>query len=100
MRLYHSTSRKAAGAILAGGFRDSCGYYLTDRLWCGVFLADRPLYRSEGTKGEILVCVEIPEDVALSYEWEDGQGIPKPYREFLIPAKVVNRYQPFEVMGG
>lgn len=42
----------------------------------------------------MLLAVEMPEETVLFYEWvEEG----KPYREFLVPAEVVNRYSPFEV---
>jgi|GEM_PF-4515352 len=37
--LYHRTI--AAAQILAEGFRDGVGTYLTDRVWHGVRLADR-----------------------------------------------------------
>ena len=36
-----------------------------------------------------------PDEVLAEYEWvEDG----KPYREFLIPAEIVNRYGPPELV--
>lgn len=38
-----------------------------------------------------LLGVEIPEDIAIPFEFvEDG----KTYREFLVPAELVNRYGP------
>lgn len=38
-----------------------------------------------------LMSLEIPENVLLEWEWvEEAKG----YREFLIPAEVVNRYGP------
>jgi hypothetical protein len=49
----------------------------------------RPLDVNEGAEGEDLLVVEMPENVVEEYEWvEEG----KTYREFLIPAKIVNRY--------
>lgn len=107
MLLYHSTIPEAAVAILRGGFRDSTGYYLTSQLWTGVWLSDKPLDPNEGAKGDTLIVVEMPESEVLPYEWvqepfEDWQGklFTPPYREFLIPAELVNRYRPFAPIGG
>jgi len=92
MLLYHRSSD--ADAILAEGFKNGTGFCLTDRVWSGVWLSDIPLDANEGAKGDTLLSVEIPEDDVLFYEWvEEG----KPYREFLVPADLVNRYQPFGV---
>jgi hypothetical protein len=92
MLLYHTTYN--ADAILAEGFKDGTGYYMTDRPWSGVWLSDRPLDANEGAKGDTVLVIEMPEDEVLSYEWvEEG----KPYREFLVPADLVNRYRPFRV---
>src|SRR4030095_2052810 len=91
MRLYHSTNRGAADAILSAGFIDNEDYYLTENLYTGVWLADRPLDENEGTKGHTLLTIEIPEEVIAQYEWvEEG----KPYREFLAPAALINQYGP------
>ena len=92
MLLYHRSSD--ADAILTEGFKDGAGYYRIDRLWSGLWLSDRPLDVNEGAGGDTLLSVEIPEGDVLFYEWvEEG----KPYREFLVPADLVNRYQPFGV---
>lgn len=92
MKLYHKTS--AADSILAHGFKDSYGPYLTNEICGGVWLSDRPLDVNEGADGDTLLFLEIPEDVVGKYEWiEDG----KTYREFLVPAETVNRYGPVRV---
>ena len=91
MRLYHRTP--AAEAILEGGFRDITGFYLTSQLWTGVWLSNRPLDANEDAKGEGLLTLNIPESVIAEYEWV-GEG--KPYREFLVPAEIVNSYGPPE----
>ena len=89
MRFYHRTSQRAAGAILAHGFRDGQGTYLTRQLHRGVWLSDRPLNVTEGPAGEALLLVEIPVRLVRPYERvEEG----KPYREFLVPAELVNRH--------
>jgi hypothetical protein len=88
MILYHRTSQEAASAILADGFQDVEGTYLTCNVHRGVWLADRPLDENEGAFGNVVLKVEgIDERTIADCEWiEDG----KPYREWLIPAAVLN----------
>ncbi len=90
MILYHRTYE--AKAILAQGFRDGKGTYVTDdREFQGVWLADHPLDVNEGADGDGVLVLDIPEEVIAQYEWiEEG----KRYREFLVPAEIVNRYGP------
>lgn len=85
MRYYHRTD--SARDILAHGFRDTTGYYLTVQEWSGVFLSDVPLDCNEGTKGEDLLEVEINEAVIAEFEWEEED---KPYREWCVPAAILN----------
>ncbi len=100
MLLYHTTF--AADAILAEGFRDGEGRYLTDQIHRGVWLADRPLDSNEGAHGDTVLVIDIPEDVVVSYEWVNEWGevdsawitADLMYREFLVPAEVVIRYGP------
>jgi hypothetical protein len=88
MKVYHRTS--ATQAILAGGFKDTCGSYGTAQLVEGVWVSDRPLDGNSGAYGDTLLVLEIPEDVLTEYEWvQDGNG----YREFLVPAQIVNQYE-------
>jgi len=87
MRLYHRTSRGVADAIVQGGFRDGSGYYGTDLLWTGVWLSDRPLDGNEGAFGDTLLAVEMDEAAVAEFEWVEDE---KPYREFLVPASLVN----------
>ena len=92
MNLYHATTPEAARSILADGFEDATGYYLTSQLWTGVWLSDKPLDPNEGAKGCTLIVLEMPESILAPYEWiEEG----KPFREFLVPAEIINRYRPF-----
>lgn len=92
MKLFHRTSH--ADAILRQGFRDSTGTYMTVNEYSGVWLSNVPLDINEGAVGDVVLTVEIPEEVVAEHEWvEDGKG----YREFLVPAEVVNRYGPPEV---
>jgi hypothetical protein len=93
MKPYHRTS--ASEAILAHGFLDAEGYYLTTSLHRGVWLSDRPLDDNEGADGEVLLRLEIPEEAVARHEWVEAN---KTYREFLVPAATVNAYGPPQVV--
>jgi hypothetical protein len=72
------------------GFRDSTGYYLTATKHTGVWVSNEPLSSNEGANGDTLLEVTLSAPKLMStlknYEWiESG----KPYREWLIPAKVL-----------
>jgi hypothetical protein len=54
----------------------------------GVWLSDSPLSINEGADGDDLLAIEIPADVIADYEWIEEL---KPYREWLVPAEIVNR---------
>jgi|SRR6516225_2358906 hypothetical protein len=87
LTLYHCTTESGARQILAEGFRDNAGHYLTDREWSGVWLSDRPLQNTEGASGDTLLQIEIVEEVVAPYEWVEEDH---PYREWLVPAAVLN----------
>jgi hypothetical protein len=87
MRLFHRTY--AATEILRDGFRDGQGSYMTDAIRTGVWLSAVPLDLKEGAAGDAVLEVHLPDALALECEVvEEG----KPYREFLIPADVLNRH--------
>jgi hypothetical protein len=70
---------------------------MTPNTYRGVWLADAPLCENEGAGGDTVLAVEIPEDVLTEWEWvEEG----KPYREFLVPASVLNEYPRIVVAEG
>jgi len=86
--VYHRTAAESAKAILRDGFKDATGYYLTDREHAGVWLSDRPLDANEDVNADTLLEVLIDPDSLADYEWvEEG----KPYREWLVPAVILNR---------
>jgi hypothetical protein len=89
MKLYHRTYQ--AEAILANGFSDGEGLYMTGKPWRGVWLTDQPQSSGEESWGDVVLMVELPEHVADNFEWTE---VEKEYREFLIPAELVNRYGP------
>ena len=87
MILYHRTTAAAAEQILRDGFRDGVGTYMATQQYSGVWLSNVPLDLGEGAEGDTLLQVELPEQAIADYEWiEEG----KPYREWLIPAQLIN----------
>jgi hypothetical protein len=93
VRLYHSTPAGNVPSIRQDGFRDARGNYLTTSIHQGVWLASRPMDWQDAGFDERDVMsvleVEIPENLVVPFEWtEEG----KPYREFLVPAELVNCY--------
>ena len=91
MKLFHVTGNKNAEAILKEGFRDGTNFYLTDREWSGVWISDKPFDDAHLSDGITLFAIEIPEEDISDLEWvEEG----KPYREWLVPAALLNSYGP------
>ena len=89
MKLYHPT--KHAAEILHDGFGEASGTYLTETDYSGVWLFDRPLDDHMGDDDpDVMLELEIPEFVVAPFEWVVGL----PYRQFLIPAALVNLYGP------
>jgi hypothetical protein len=89
LKLFHRTTAEKAAAILTGGFKDATGHYITDEERTGVWFSSVPLDENEGARGDTLleVIVDLSADDLADYEWvEEG----KPYREWLIPAALIN----------
>jgi hypothetical protein len=97
LTVHHCTTEIAAQQILRGGFRDHTARYLTEREWTGVWVADRPLDNSEGASGETLLQVEVEEPLIAAYEWVAEE---KSYREWLIPAAVLNGFGKVKLADG
>jgi hypothetical protein len=94
MRLFHRTYRRNADAILRDGFRNATGNYLTKHLYKGVWFSNEILDENEGANGDTVLSIDLPEEVIANYEWiEEG----KPYREWLIPARVANGSEVTEI---
>lgn len=85
--LFHRTTQEAARAILSEGFRDATGSYLTANEYTGVWLSDQQLDENEGAIGDTVLRVVIPNGDLSDYEWIEEY---KPYREFLVPAALIN----------
>jgi len=80
--------RENAQSILKSSFRDGTGKYLTDKIRKGVWISNRPLDSNEGAEGDTLLEIRIPESEVTPFEWPEEE---KPYREFLVPARVLNK---------
>ena len=97
MILFHRTDKETSVKILKGGFCDGVGNYLTTNEYKGVWLSNCPLDENEGAYGEILleVLIDLTADELIKYEWIEQN---KWYREFLVPANVVNKHSIVRIM--
>jgi hypothetical protein len=94
--LYHRTTEHIARQIIANGFRDGEGAYMTTHVWSGVWVSDRPLDENEGARGNALIRIELAKEECeiAKFEWiEDGKG----YREWLMPADLINEFGAVEI---
>lgn len=94
VKLYHCTGDAVAAAIIADGFRDGTGSYLTSHQFTGVWFADRPLdvndFGAMRSPGEQIVLEITAPDNGLE-DWElVEEG--KLYREWVIPAATANEW--------
>lgn len=87
---YHRTSTENAHSIVKNGFKDSSGHFLSNRTWTGVWLSCRPPETADSLHGHSVLVVHLEMSEHESARWEfTGEG--RPYREWLIPAKILNR---------
>lgn len=93
MKLYRRVQPGEAEHVMAKGFEDHTGQYMTDRAWTGVWVSDRPLGCMDGAPLTATVLLEIDlrasESHVADYEWVE---VGKVYREWLIPAELLNSY--------
>jgi hypothetical protein len=100
---YHRTRREVAEDIIANGFRDGTGTYLTGDIYGGVWLSDVPLtadygISALGNDGDVILRVTLPctlEDLA-GYEWieeltdpDTGEVWTRRDREWLVLAEMI-----------
>jgi hypothetical protein len=85
--LYHRTSTEIARTIIAEGFRDSAEFFENTRTWTGVWFSSSPHTADDGEVA-LRVRLDIEEQELASWEWT-GEG--RDYREWLIPANIVNQ---------
>lgn len=87
--VYHRTSLEVAELILASGFKDATGTYMTGEEHTGVFVSDVPLDVSEGAKSNdaLLRAHGLSEKAIAEHEWVQEDS---PYREWCVPAALLN----------
>ena len=90
LMLFHRTTTEAARKILASGFRDSIGAYLTDAHHTGVWLSDKALDINDGVSGDVVLQIAfsaLTEQHLADFEWIEEE---RSYREWLVPAALIN----------
>jgi hypothetical protein len=88
--LYHSTTESAAAQIEREGFKDFVAHYGMSVRVKGVWISDRALDQNEGCKGEVVLRLTARIDLSRLARYEVREE-GKLYREWCIPASVVNR---------
>lgn len=89
---YHITTQASAVAILERGFDDGEGQYLTDSRHKGVFVTDDPEKCYQGDFGQpvvLQVTLRLDGNSLARYEFVEKD---KGYREWCIPASVINKH--------
>jgi hypothetical protein len=88
MIVYHVTGPDAAAAIDREGFADNTGHFMLDAEFTGVWVSDVPLEDAWPDDDRVVFEIDVPTET-LS-EWECVSDRPNYYREWLIPAAVLN----------
>ncbi|WP_336492059.1 hypothetical protein [Methylobacterium nigriterrae] len=88
---YRRTTEEKADSILRHGFRDEEAPYLIGINAKGVWLSDRPVDCNEGATGDTLLRVILPCSVDISEHYFD-EGGEKGYKEWLVPASILNSF--------
>jgi hypothetical protein len=94
---YHRTNGITAREIIDGGFSDTSGYFLNNRIWTGVWLSSIPVDGEQDAEEDsfLMVKLDIDERELSRWEWmAEGRS----YREWLVPAAIVNRCAAVEMV--
>jgi hypothetical protein len=94
---YHRTNAENAQAIIESGFKNSSGYFLSNRIWTGVWLSSVPVDSEDAGEDAALLMVKLnlDENELAKWEWaSEGRS----YREWLIPAGIVNKHAKVEMI--
>jgi hypothetical protein len=68
---------------------------MTSKLHGGVWVSNVPLDVNEGADGDRLLTIEVSEEAIADYEWVQDPSFG--YREWLVPAELLNRFPVVEV---
>jgi hypothetical protein len=96
MRFYHVTDRASAEKILRDGFEDSEVIHDNSELLIGVWIADRCLAGEDdvgprlGPLPDVALLINLPVERVEQYERREPG---KPYREFCVPASLLNEFE-------
>ena len=96
MRLYHVTDRGSAELITEQGFQDAEVIHDERELLIGVWLSDRCLAGEDdvgprlGPVADVAIWLDMAAAEVEPYERTDPE---KPYREFCVPADMVNEHE-------
>jgi hypothetical protein len=90
MTLYHRTTLINADLILRDGFRDEQGRYTSDFGAEGVWFSDVPKDAGECDADEVVVEMDVGLSVRSLAAFERSEDEATGYREWLIPAALVN----------
>jgi len=94
--LYHRTNATGARGILENGFRNSSDYFLSNRLWSGVWLSSTPIEDpARSDESVLMVKLDLDERNLSRWEWI-SEG--KSHREWLMPAGIVNKCATVELV--
>jgi hypothetical protein len=94
---YHRTNSDNAREIIDSGFRNSSGYFLSNRIWTGVWLSSIPIDSEAGVEDDALLMVKLEMDEPQLSRWEwTAEG--RSFREWLLPAAMINRCATIEVV--
>jgi hypothetical protein len=83
MRFYFTTTVENTKQIWEHGFWDIYSEFGLE----GVWFASQPLDANDGFPGEVVLCMEIPDNIFEQYEFDAPDH---PYREAIIPATALN----------
>jgi hypothetical protein len=98
MYFYHVTRDKNVPTIMARGFRDfarvlGCHENGKPLVVKGVWFSDKPTFEGgygDPPRGWTILRIKVPVKLAKKYE-VINEGCP--YREWCIPAKLINQYE-------
>jgi hypothetical protein len=89
MIVYHVTGPSAAAAIERDGFKDNTAQFMAEAEYTGVWVSDVPLEDAWSGDDRVVFEMDVPTETLSEWEWVPET--PNYYREWLVPAAVLNR---------
>lgn len=89
MNLYHRTY--VAERIITDGFFASEKGFVALDVHPGIWVTDEPVDERDGALGNVVLVISgVPEAAVAGFEWSHTG--PRPFREFVVPAQILNRF--------